>query len=321
MRTIKLLIVLAVLLGIVIVVYVLLTPGVSSVHSAPAETALTGGQRITGMAAEEGAVIDEYVQTFSRGWNDTVYQNACSYISHPDRRSDVQQMQDRLVNGLLIKLDSIINSQFNSSMRQTDTRHHSVLAPSFRGLDLLAQDFPVVAQRGIYERLQEDRDVLDGIHTFAVSTFAKSPCFNLRLVRSASGYSLDWNENLADYAAMRRQYDTRRRNLQDRLERCGDLTEVTWLGPALSERRFLDRMATAETTYKNAERGQFLATLRSLPSDPRLSSDMAAARAVASQLTALEANLPSLLYSAEASRAFANVRSRLTCVTAGPLTQ
>lgn len=321
MRTIKILIVLAVLLGFIILVYVLLTPGVSTISQAPSQTAVSGGQTITDMNSEECAVIDEYVQAFGNGWNDTLYQNAGSYISHPARMSDVEQMHDRLVSGILLKLDSIINHEFTSGLPQTDSRRHQVLRSSYRGLESLARDFPVVARRGIYERLMEDRDVLDGIYAFSVSTFSKSPCFNLRLVPSASGYSLDWNETLADYASMRRQYDTRRRNLQDRLARCGDLTEVQWLQPTLAERRFLDRMTTAEATYKNAERGQFLATLRSLPSDPRLSNDQAAAHAVAEQLTALEANLPSMLYSDEASRAFASVRSRLNNVTAGPQTR
>lgn len=323
MKTIKILLILAVLVGCVIGGYMLMvpTPDVGDRRHRQGRHVHVEVEVIPDVGGEEGAVIRDYVAQFSGGWDETLYSNAQSYIGHPDRLSSTEQMQDQLVSGIMNKLDSIVRGVYRSNPAQGPSAGHPVLGPSYAGLERIGADFPVALQRGIYARLMDDREIYDGIHAFAVQTFRVSPRFNLRLVRSASGYSLDWNEQLENYAVLRSRMETRRRNLEDRLARCEDLASVAWLRPALAEQRFLDRITTAETTYKNAERGQFLATLRSLPSDPRLCNDAAAACAVAEQLTALEANLPSLLFSDEASRAFASVKARLNEVTAGPVTR
>lgn len=322
MNFIKILAVIGVLVGTVILGYILMTPDKpSGRHRFHGDNIHIEVEEIADVGGEEGAVIREYVAMFGGGWNDTLYANACSYIAHPDRQSSQEQMSDQLVSGIMVKLDSIVRGVYRSNPTQTSTSRHSVLAPSYAGLERIGADYPVARERGIYARLMEDREVWDGIHSFATQTFATSPRFNLRLVPSAAGYSLDWDDRLENYAALRTRMDSRRRNLQDRLARCEDLSNVSWLRPALAEQRFVDRITNAETTYKNAERGQFLATLRSLPSDRRLINDPAAAVAVAEQLTALQANLPSLLFSEEASRAFASVKDRLTNLEAGPVTR
>lgn len=322
MRTVKILIVLAVLLGFVISCYILMTPTEHTErHSRHNRDVRVEVEVITDVGGEEGAVINNYVAQFAGGWDETLYSNAQSYINHPERMSSADQMKDQLVSGIMTKLDSIVRAAYASNPSQMPTSRHPELGPSYVGLERIAADFPVARQRGIYARLMDDREIYDGIHAFAVNTFSVRPKFNLRLVRSSTGYSLDWNEHLENYAELRNRMDSRRRNLEDRLARCTDLENVSWLRPALSRQRFMDRITTAETTYKNAERGQFLAALRSLPSDARLVNDATAASSVAEQLTALEANLPSLLYSDEASRAFASVKARLNDINAGPVTR
>lgn len=262
--------------------------------------------------ASEGAAIFEYVAAFSNGWDDVAYSNAKSYIDQPQRTSNRIQLMDALTGGILVKLDSIITAVYSSNPPRRPLSAHAVLGPAYRGLDSIANDSPVVRDNRAYARLTEDRDVYNGVYTFGNSTFDKQPAYKLKLVPVSGGYSLDWNERLEDFAAHRARHESRRQNLQARLDRCDDLRGVRWFADALSSQRFNEKITTAESNYKNNERAELIRALRAISNDPRVCDNAATASAVAAQMTAAESNLPSFMYSAEVGAAFRSARQRLT---------
>lgn len=317
MKIVKILIVLLAVVGIVILGFVLMTPTTNQRAIAPP---VSRGDTLD-LNDEEVAVLQQYIQMFSDGWDNTAYHNALSFIQHPDRLGQVEQMGDMLVSGIMAKLDSVMTEVYRSNPPQAPTSAHRVLGPAYDGMAAMCADFDVTAGSDRYARLMADREVFDAVYSFGNSSFVKHPEFNLRLVPSSTGYSLDWNENMHDYAQYRSTQDAHRRNLQNRLERMPDLQNIDWMRTALDRQRFENKISNAETTYRNAELRQFAATLRSLPSDRRLVNDRNAAQAVAAQLGALESNLPPILYSAQTSSLIASVRARLTGTQGEPITR
>ncbi len=325
MRVIRIAVVCIVLIGIVVATFLLMMGGLSDSDAThDAVTPETGGmaitdEHVTGLDQVEDSVIAEYVAMFSDGWNDMAYHNAKSYIDQPQREADREQLADALSSGIMIRLDSVITNIFRSDPPQQSIASHRVLGPAYAGLELLASEFPVVTGRSSYLRLMDDRRLFDGIFSFGTRSFVLSPKYDLRIVHVGGAYSLDWNETLHDYAQYRRQQDAVRTDLKNRLARCEDLRNISWMGSVLDQQRFNEKILTAESTYKNNERAELIRRLRSLHMDSRIRSNADARRSIANQLNAVESNLPSFIYTTEVSSAFEYARNQL--LSTSPITQ
>lgn len=299
MKLLKLLLVFAVLIGIVVLGFNLLTgqehvqveqDGVTNVHHAS---------------------LDAFINRFSDGWNETEYQSALNYIRMPERERDSLNLIDRLTNGVLYKLDSIVCGTFASNPSPSPISGNPALANAYEGVAYMARRHPVVESSAGYEKLMDYKDFYNRIYNFSVAGFVAGSSCGLTLRPVGSSYSIDWSEP-QNYDTYKASQNNIRRQLITELGNRDVFAAVTWMPRALEERNFNERMNNGKLRYAERERRAAVDFFTGLSSDSRLAGNADARRSVAAELTAVASNLPALICTPDVLSAIELAKSRLS---------